>query len=75
MKIPHDWSNMAESWTLADKASGRILNALKLPNKIEWQALQWVVPEKIRTPPDGWDSRNSRGRGGQRPWKSRQEGG
>ena len=26
-------------------------------------------------PPDGWDSGNSRGRGGQRPWKSRREGG
>ena len=26
-------------------------------------------------PPDGWDSGNSHGRGGQRPWKSRQEGG
>ena len=25
--------------------------------------------------PDGWDSENSRGRGGQRLWKSRQEGG
>ena len=31
---------MAESWTLADKASGRILNMLKLPNKIGWQAVQ-----------------------------------
>ena len=40
MKIPQDWSNMAESWTLADKASGRILNMLKLPNKIGWQAVQ-----------------------------------
>ena len=35
----------------------------------------WVVPEKIRTPPDGWDSGNSRGRGGQILWKSRREGG
>ena len=26
-------------------------------------------------PPDGWDSGNSPGRGGQRPWKSRQEEG
>ena len=26
-------------------------------------------------PPDGWDSRNSRGRGGKRLWKSRREGG
>ena len=26
-------------------------------------------------PPDGWDSGNSRGRGAQRPWKSRREGG
>ena len=25
--------------------------------------------------PDGWDSGNSRGRGGQRLWKSRREGG
>ena len=25
-------------------------------------------------PPDGWDSGNSRGRGGQGPWKSRREG-
>ena len=25
--------------------------------------------------PDGWDSGNSRGRGGQRPWKSRREEG
>ena len=37
-------------------------------------AVYWVVPEKIRTP-DRWDSGNSCGRGGQRPWKSRQEGG
>ena len=36
--------------------------------------LQWVVPEKIHTPLDGWDSENSCGRGAQRPWKSRQDG-
>ena len=29
---------------------------------------------KKSTPPDGWDSGNSHGRGGQRPWKSRWEG-
>ena len=43
MKIPQDWSNMAESWTPADKASGRILDMLKLPNKIGWQAVQWRI--------------------------------
>ena len=36
VKNPQDWSNMAKSWTLVDKASGRILNMLKLPNKIGW---------------------------------------
>ena len=36
VKIPQDWSNMAKSWTLVDKASGRILSMLKLPNKIGW---------------------------------------
>ena len=29
MKFPQDWSNMTESWTLADKASGRILNMFR----------------------------------------------
>ena len=36
VKNPQDWSNMAKSWTLVDKARGRILNMLKLPNKIGW---------------------------------------
>ena len=36
VKIPQDLSNMAKSWTLVDKASGRILNMLKLSHKIGW---------------------------------------
>ena len=38
---------------------------------------QWVIPEKIHTPPtpDGWHAGNSHGRGGRRLWKSWQEGG
>ena len=40
MKIPQDWSNMAKSWTLVDKASSRILNMLKLPNKIESKCIR-----------------------------------